>query len=196
MSKNNIISKEEAEKIVKNVYNIADFCRAVGWQPRGANYKIFHKYVKEYNLDISHFTFGKSNLGNKLKIGLSKEDFFKKDKLIKSIDIRKKLFSEGLKENKCEICGISSWLDKPIRLQIHHKDGDHFNNELDNIQLLCPNCHSQTDTYAGKKNMKGTSTLKHERIRKHLCKECGKALHKPPKTGLCIDCYRKRQKNK
>lgn len=196
MSRKNVISKEMAENIVKQVFNIADFCRMVGWQPRGDNYKIFHKYVKEYNLDTSHFTGRKTNLGNKHKIGLSVNDFFKKDKLIKASDIRKKLFSENLKEYKCEICGISSWRGQPIRLQIHHIDGDHFNNELENLQILCPNCHTQTDSYAGKKNQKGVSTTIYERPRKHLCKNCGKALHKPPKTGLCISCLRESYKLK
>ena len=192
----NVISRKEAEEIVKNVFSVADFCRAVGWQPRGANYKTFYKYVKEYNLDTSHFTGKRTNLGNRLNIGLPKEDFFKKDKLIKTSDIKKKLFSNKLKENKCEICGISEWLNKPINLQIHHIDGDHFNNELENLQLLCPNCHSQTDTYAGRKNPKGICTLKHKIERKHKCINCGKPLHKPTKTGLCIDCYREKQKNK
>lgn len=192
----NVISKEEAEKIVKECYSIADFCRKVGWQPRGDNYKVFHKYVKQYNLDTSHFTGQKINLGNLLNVGISKEEFFKKDKLIKASDIRKKIFKEGLKENKCEICGLSEWLDKPIKLQIHHIDGDHLNNEIENIQLLCPNCHSQTDNYAGRKNKKGVNTRIHKKPRKHTCSICGKALHRSPKTGMCIECLRKSFKNK
>ena len=51
---------------------------------------------------------------------------------------------------KCEICGISEWNGKPISLQLHHVDGNRKNNLLSNIQILCPNCHSQTDNYAGK----------------------------------------------
>lgn len=54
-------------------------------------------------------------------------------------------------EAKCEICGIKTWLGKPIVLQIHHLDGNHKNNSVDNLQLLCPNCHTQTDTYSNKK---------------------------------------------
>lgn len=192
----NVISKEEAEKIVKECYSIADFCRKVGWQPRGDNYKIFHKYVKQYNLDISHFTGNKTNLNNLLNVGISKEEFFKKDKLIKACDIKKKIFKEGLKENKCEICGLTEWLNNPIKLQIHHIDGDHMNNEIENIQLLCPNCHSQTENFAGRKNKKNKCTHTHKRQRKHICSICGKALHRPPKTGMCAECLRKSYKNK
>lgn len=192
----NVISKEEAEKIVKECYSIADFCRKVGWQPRGDNYKIFHKYVKQYNLDISHFTGNKTNLNNLLNVGISKEEFFKKDKLIKACDIKKKIFKEGLKENKCEICGLTEWLNNPIKLQIHHIDGDHMNNGIENIQLLCPNCHSQTENFAGRKNKKNKCTHTHKRQRKHICSICGKALHRPPKTGMCAECLRKSYKNK
>lgn len=53
-------------------------------------------------------------------------------------------------EYKCAQCGISNWMGKEIHLQVHHIDGNGYNNELSNLQLLCPNCHSQTDTYAGR----------------------------------------------
>ena len=64
--------------------------------------------------------------------------------------LRKRLLSDGLKENKCEICDASTWLDKPLKLELHHVDGNRNNNFIDNIQLLCPNCHSYTDNYKGK----------------------------------------------
>ncbi len=192
----NVIGKEEAIEICKRVFSVADFCRAVGWKPVGGNYRTFYKYVKEYDLDTSHFTGQKSNIGNKNHNGLDKEDFFVKDKLIKSSELMKKLISLGLKEYKCENpeCGISEWHGKSITLQVHHKDGDHFNNELDNLVILCPNCHSQTDSYAGKKNMKGVKTTTHTHTYKHVCKKCGKPLHRETKSGLCISCLRESKK--
>lgn len=187
----NVISKEVCEKICKQVYSVAEFCRNVGWKPKGGNYKTFYKYVKEYNLDTSHFTGQKSNIGNKNNIGKSIDDFLKKEKIIKSKDIIKKIISNNLKEYKCEQCGIYEWNNAEIRLQVHHIDGDHLNNELNNLQLLCPNCHSQTDTFAGKKNKRGvcTHTLRH--TYKHTCNNCGKHLHRETKSGLCANCLRK-----
>ena len=81
-------------------------------------------------------------------------------------------------------------------MHIHHIDGDHFNNELSNLQILCPNCHSQTDSYAGKNNKKGICTRIHSVIRKYHCKKCGKTLEKARKTGLCIICLREENKLK
>ena len=60
------------------------------------------------------------------------------------------LVQTGYKEYKCECCGISDWNNKPIRLQLHHKNGNPNDNSLDNLEVLCPNCHTQTDNYGSK----------------------------------------------
>jgi 5-methylcytosine-specific restriction endonuclease McrA len=64
--------------------------------------------------------------------------------------LKKRLLNEGLKQNKCERCGIGEWLGKPLSMQFHHVNGDGSDNRLENIAFLCPNCHSQTDTYGGR----------------------------------------------
>ena len=69
---------------------------------------------------------------------------------IQSNKVRVKLLKEGYKEHKCECCGLTTWLDGPIPLELHHKDGDHKHNVLENYELLCPNCHALTDSYRGK----------------------------------------------
>ncbi len=63
-----------------------------------------------------------------------------------------RLFSEQIKENKCEECGITEWNNKPLTLQIHHINGIHNDHRISNLKLLCPNCHSQTENYAGANN--------------------------------------------
>ena len=69
---------------------------------------------------------------------------------IQSNKVRKKLLEEGYKEHRCECCGLTEWLNEPISLELHHKDGNRNNNELDNYELLCPNCHAKTSSYRGK----------------------------------------------
>lgn len=64
--------------------------------------------------------------------------------------LKNKLIEAGLKQNVCEICGISEWNGKPINMELHHKDGNKHNHSLDNLQMLCPNCHSQTETFRAK----------------------------------------------
>lgn len=65
-------------------------------------------------------------------------------------NLKRRLIQAGLKENRCEICGITEWLGKPLSMQLHHRNGDGRDNRLENIQLLCANCHSRTTTYGGR----------------------------------------------
>ena len=64
--------------------------------------------------------------------------------------IKAKLLKYNIFENKCDICNFYKWNNEIIPLELHHKDGNYKNNKLSNLQLLCPNCHAQTDTYRGK----------------------------------------------
>ena len=64
--------------------------------------------------------------------------------------LKARLLREGLKEDRCEVCGMSEWQGKPISMQLHHINGDGLDNRLENLAFLCPNCHSQTDTYGGR----------------------------------------------
>lgn len=62
--------------------------------------------------------------------------------------IKLRLVGAGLKENRCEDCGITEWLGEPLNVALHHLNGDGRDNRLENLRLLCPNCHSQTANYA------------------------------------------------
>ena len=81
---------------------------------------------------------------------LSLVEYLAKSMDIQSNKVRKKLLAEGYKEHRCECCGLTDWLNEPIPLELHHKDGDRNNNTLENFELLCPNCHARTDSYRGK----------------------------------------------
>jgi hypothetical protein len=65
-------------------------------------------------------------------------------------NVRRRLIASGLKENQCEECGLSEWRDRPLSLELHHRNGEKHDNRFENLALLCPNCHSQTDSWGGK----------------------------------------------
>lgn len=65
-------------------------------------------------------------------------------------NLKRRLIEAGLKENRCEECGLSDWRGKPLLLELHHINGDPLDNRLENLQMLCGNCHSQTDNYGGR----------------------------------------------
>jgi len=64
--------------------------------------------------------------------------------------LKSRLLRLGLKEDRCELCGIADWRGRPLAITLHHANGDRLDNRLENLQLLCPNCHSQTDNYGGR----------------------------------------------
>lgn len=87
----------------------------------------------------------KGNMGKKgLKSAPNKKTFdeLSQTSTVTSHKLRLRLLEEGIKEHKCECCGNTEWMGYPIPLELHHKDGNHFNNELSNLELLCPNCHA------------------------------------------------------
>lgn len=93
---------------------------------------------------------------------ISFEDYIKQD-YVDTTKLKDKLVKEGLKECKCEYCGRKRWSNGffksvPIPLQVHHIDGDRTNNELENLALICPNCHCLTDTYAVRRDYRKTKT--------------------------------------
>ena len=126
----------------------AFICRQLKCKPETLN-----SYLKKMGIEYN---------GNQACKGLSKDngrymslmEYLENSEDIQTNKIRVKLLKEGYKEYKCEKCGLSEWLGQPIALEVHHKDGDRTNNTIENFQLLCPNCHAQTDSYRGKNSAK------------------------------------------
>lgn len=136
------------------------------------------------------------------------EDILVENSSYQSHKLKNRLIKEGLKEHKCENCNNTEWLGQPIPIELHHIDGDDSNNLLENLQLLCPNCHSLTETFRAK-NKKSKSIInnindvkdiktpdiyiKKEKIKiekpikkLNICKECGKET--PNETFCSNEC--------
>lgn len=147
-------TKELLEENVKDCYSFAELARRLGLRPEGSNPKTLKKKLDEFNVDYSHFT-GKG-WNRELKFKPRKEkslsEILVKDCNYQPYKLLRRLVKEGVKELKCEKCGNTIWNEKPIPLQLHHIDGDRTNNMLENLQVLCPNCHAQTENFCGKKN--------------------------------------------
>lgn len=138
-------SKEEIEQFVKESFSYIQLAGKVGYNSESTNgtaYRAAHQMVDELGLDVSHFT------GQGWNKGIYDYSKFCYGKKLKGSSALKAI--SALRGRKCECCGLETWNNEPIPLQIHHIDGDNLNNELDNLQLLCPNCHAQTDNYCGK----------------------------------------------
>ncbi len=78
----------------------------------------------------------------------------------KRTHLKLRLVGEGLKSNRCEECGIVEWRGRPLAMALHHRNGDGTDNRLANLQMLCPNCHSQTDNFGGRNRGRAVGTAR------------------------------------
>ena len=145
-------TKTDYENAAMTSQSIAGLWRYFGLKPCGGNYKIIHKAIKEYDLDISHFTGQGWNTDLHFKPAEAKpiEDILVADSNYQSYKLKRRLIQEGLKDNICERCRLSEWQGAPIPLELHHINGNNRDNRLENLALLCPNCHALTESYRGK----------------------------------------------
>ena len=152
----NKFTKEEYENAAKVSLSYAGMCRYLGISSRGGNYATIKKKVKEYDIDISHFTGMGWNVGLKFRPQkeYKLEEILQKNFEYQPLKLKKRLIKEGIKEHKCECCQQTEWNGKPIPLELHHINGDRTDNRLENLQVLCPNCHAQTESYRGKNQVR------------------------------------------
>lgn len=166
--------KEILGNIIKKSYSFSEALRKIGLKPLGSNFKTIKKYVLEYNIDTSHFkgrTWNRGLANTDYSAICKLDEILDKNTSFKSDYLKKRLVVEGLKEWKCEKCGNDGmWNGEKLTLELHHKNGNHFDNRLENLQILCPNCHSQTNNYRGKQNKKEKDTIKKIQRKTHICK--------------------------
>lgn len=176
-------------------------CQQLKCKPETLN-----SYLKKMGIEYS----GQQNKKGQIKgsnVYLPANYYFDNKHPIASAKLKEKLYRDGLKEKKCEICGISEWLGVELPLELHHEDGNHYNNAFENLKILCPNCHSIQEGNSGANKGKyagvsksveepgldpgvGSSAQEFESPRPHhICSNCGKEITSKSKTGLCSTCW-------
>lgn len=141
---------EEFKEIVKKSYSYTQVAREIGLTNGGFSVTVKNRIRRE-KIDASHFDPKRNRRIRDAKIW-PWEEIFKKDSTYNSGRLlKKKLYDAGLKAEVCESCMIGpNWNNKRLVLQLDHINGVHNDNRVENLRILCPNCHSQTETFCAK----------------------------------------------
>jgi hypothetical protein len=143
-------SDQDLAQAVASELSIAGVIRRLGFRPSGGMHQMIVHHIARLDLDVSHMTRKGWARGTRGVAGHPQplEHVLVKGSRYQNVGkLRKRLINAGLKEQRCERCGIDRWLGEPIPLELDHISGDRADNRLENLRILCPNCHSQTETW-------------------------------------------------
>lgn len=174
-------NKLNLESFAKESESLADMLRKLSIPVRGRNYDTLKKYINLYKIDISHFDGEKQRLDKLKAIQLKKkrkiEEYLIENKPSNSSNLKDRLYTEGYKKRICELCGQDEiWKDKKMSLILDHINGNHSDNRIENLRIVCPNCNATLDTHCGK-------NITRRKI--NYCK-CGIEINKQSK--VCQSC--------
>ena len=152
------------EKAVKRNVSYAGVLRTLNISISGASYRYVKKRILESHADTSHFLGQSAGAGARCNHFKKPEDvLIAGDSRTVAKQLRRSMLAIGV-EMKCAVCHLTTWQDKPIRLQIDHINGDRTDNRRDNLRFLCPNCHSQTPTYGHTRNQVPMAALRQSAV--------------------------------
>ncbi len=145
------LSDDEFKELISNSTSYLQCVLKLGYTKNGRYpYDLIKKRCQELNISTSHFS-GSFNPNN---TKYSLDEILVENSTYQNLSrLKIRIINNDLLEYKCAICGnVGMWNDRPLSLQLDHINGVHNDNRIENLRFLCPNCHSQTDTFSKRKN--------------------------------------------
>jgi 5-methylcytosine-specific restriction endonuclease McrA len=166
------LTKEELLEFTNDSDNWKELLEKCGYT-KFDNIRHVKKLIEEYNIDYSHFDYKPAK-----KYTLD-EIFCKNSEFLQASHLKKYMVRDFNHILECAICKLTEYMGKPIPFEVDHIDGVHSNNKIENLRILCSNCHSQSDTYRGKNRKKIEKKI-------YKCIDCSKEISRG--SLRCIDC--------
>ena len=145
-------TEEELREAVRSSHSIAQVCRMLRIKVAGGNFETLKRKFVQWDIDVSHFRGKGWNVGLKFKPNpkVPLEQILVENSFYQPYKLKRRLLKSNLLSAMCTRCKGTTWLGQPIPLELHHVNGECRDNRLQNLKLLCPNCHALTENYRGK----------------------------------------------
>jgi len=143
-------TEQQLREAVKNSTSLRQVLQLLNVKAAGGNYQSLNKACIFFEVDISHFSGRSWNNGRQGGYTNPITDYLISDRTVNTHRLRMRLINEGILEAECVNCKLKKWLGNSIPLELDHIDGNNRDNRIENLRLLCPNCHALTPTYRGK----------------------------------------------
>ena len=169
-------------ELVKGSSSYTEILAHFGLKNRGGNPKTLHARIAAEGVDDSHIKHRQMTHAYRREAAAPLEDIMVEHSPYSRYYLKKRILKTGFLAEKCAICGMNpEWNGEPLVLILDHINGVNDDHRPENLRLLCPNCNSQTGTFAGRNRQRKQS----------VCSECGTPITGCGKTGMCLSCYRK-----
>ena len=145
--------EENFRPVIETSKSLTECLDKMKLRSAGGNYEILNKYIEKYNISTEHFNpYLSSNTEKAIKNNtLTLDEVLIENSSYDRGSLKKRILKEKLIEYKCSKCkNKGEWNGEKLSLQLDHINGINNDNRLENLRFLCPNCHSQTDTFSGK----------------------------------------------
>ena len=160
------VSDEQIIQAIEEATCVRDALRKLKMAQSGGNYQTIKRCIERFNLDTSHFHGLGFQPGHNCATKLPDKEVFVANGNYNRSKLKTRIFEGNLLPEICSRCGISEWQGEKLSLHLDHINGIRNDNRLENLRLLCPNCHSLTETYCGKAN----------KLPPNTCVDCGEDL--------------------
>lgn len=147
-------TEEQLREAVENSKNVGQAIRYMTGSLSGAKYTTVKKYIDMWGISTEHFDANDKYRKQAARIETPLSEILVKDSpyLGKNQQIKKKLLAANMIDDVCSLCGLGNeYNGLPLVLQLDHINGDNRDNRIDNLRIVCPNCHTQTKTWGNKK---------------------------------------------